>query len=99
VSFSFSLQAHILTQLDYERDPEAVGFIEDMVLDYLTQLNEAAFGDASRSDSESSGDEESQPPLKKSKVARPKIEVRIANRKKGVDENGLGLSLGVWCGL
>ncbi|TEB37278.1 DNA topoisomerase IV, alpha subunit [Coprinellus micaceus] len=59
-----------------------------MVLDYLTQLNEAAFGDASRSDSESSGDEESQPPLKKSKVARPKIEVRIANRKKGVDENG-----------
>ena len=60
-----------------------------MVLDYLTQLNEAAFGNASQSGSESADDEDSQPaPLKKSKVARPKIEVRIANRRKGVDEDG-----------
>lgn len=88
MSFSFSLQAHILTQLDYQRTPEAVGFIENMVLDYLTQLNEAAYGDASRSDSESSDEEDSQPRLKKSKVVRPKIEVKIANRKKGIDENG-----------
>ncbi|KAJ3505000.1 hypothetical protein NMY22_g17732 [Coprinellus aureogranulatus] len=70
-------------------DPRAIGIIEDMVLDFLTQLNRAAYGDPSASDDESSDEEESQTAiLKKKGKARPRIEIRLADRKKPVDKEG-----------
>lgn len=71
------------------REPEALGPIEDMVLDFLKQLNDAAYGELSRSDSEVSDKEESQTTrLRKRSKVRPKIEIKLADRKKPLDEEG-----------
>lgn len=59
-----------------------------MVLDFLRQLNDAAYGDLTQSDSEGAEKEESSTQLRKRCKVRPKIEIRLADRKKLVGEEG-----------